>query len=117
MKRGIEEGVNGRAGYQALVYRMRQELQSININERDVKIYVLFNLFSIITKKSVDSVINERNLLANLNCPFLVNIHYAFQDRDVLYLVLDLMEGGDLRYHMSTRSFSEIEASTQHHNH
>ena len=58
------------------------------------------------TKKSVQSVMNERLLLSSLNSPFLVNMHYAFQDRDTLYLVLDLMEGGDLRYHLSTKSFS-----------
>ncbi len=30
--------------------------------------------------------------------PFLVNMVYAFQDRDNLYLIMDLMPGGDLRY-------------------
>lgn len=43
------------------------------------------------TKKSVQSVMNERLLLSSLNSSFLVNINYAFQDRDTLYLVLDLM--------------------------
>ena len=32
----------------------------------------------IITKRSVKSVINERQILANLTSPFLVNMHYAF---------------------------------------
>lgn len=59
-----------------------------------------------ITKKSVQSVINERVLLSQLNSPFLVNMHYAFQDRDTLYLVLDLMEGGDLRYHIGNKVFN-----------
>lgn len=63
-------------------------------------------IFRVMTKKSVQSVMNERLLLSSLNSPFLVNMHYAFQDRDTLYLVLDLMEGGDLRYHLSTKSFS-----------
>ena len=54
---------------------------------------------------------NERVLLSQLNSPFLVNMHYAFQDRDTLYLVLDLMEGGDLRYHIGNKVFSEIQAS------
>jgi serine/threonine protein kinase len=38
-------------------------------------------------------------------------MHFAFQDRDTLYLVLDLMEGGDLRYHIGNRSFNEIQSS------
>lgn len=58
------------------------------------------------TKKSVQSVINERTLLSDLNSPFLVNMHFAFQDRDTLYLVLDLLEGGDLRHHLGNKSFS-----------
>lgn len=58
------------------------------------------------TKKSVQSVMNEKSLLADLNSPFIVNMHYAFQDRDTLYLVLDLLEGGDLRHHISTKVFS-----------
>lgn len=62
-------------------------------------------------KKSVQSVMNERTLLSQLNSPFLVNMHYAFQDRDTMYLVLDLMEGGDLRYHICNRPFSEIQTS------
>ena len=64
------------------------------------------------TKKSVQSVMNERVLLSQFGSPFIVNIHFAFQDRDTLYLVLDLMEGGDLRYHIGNRVFNEIQAST-----
>ena len=45
----------------------------------------------IISKRSVNSVMNEKKFLSQLNHPFLVNMHYAFQDRDNLYLVIDLM--------------------------
>ena len=39
---------------------------------------------------------------------FLVNMHFAYEDRDNLYLVIDLMAGGDLRYHIGkNRRFSE----------
>jgi serine/threonine protein kinase len=35
-------------------------------------------------------------------------MQYAFQDYDNLYLVMDLLTGGDLRYHISRhRRFSE----------
>ena len=61
----------------------------------------------IISKKSVHSVVNEKRLLSQLKHNFLVNMHYAFQDRNTLYLVLDLMPGGDLRYHLCQTSFSE----------
>ena len=37
---------------------------------------------------------------------------YAFQDRDNLYMVMDLLTGGDLRYHFSLRKkFTEEETS------
>ena len=35
----------------------------------------------IIQKKSINSVMNERNLLAKVRHPFFINISYAFQDR------------------------------------
>jgi len=64
----------------------------------------------IISKRSVNSVMNEKKFLAQLNHPFLVNMHYAFQDRDNLYLVIDLMAGGDLRYHIGKhRRFTEAQ--------
>lgn len=62
----------------------------------------------VISKRSVNSVMNERQLLAEVQHPFLVNMLYAFQDRENLYLVMDLMTGGDLRFHIGRqRRFSE----------
>jgi len=62
----------------------------------------------VITKKSVNSVMNEKQLLSILKHSFIVNMIYAFQDRDNLYLVMDLLTGGDLRFHISRqRRFSE----------
>ena len=54
----------------------------------------------IITKKSVHSVINERNLLTNIKSDFIVNMQYAFQDKSNLYLLMDYLPGGDLRYNI-----------------
>jgi len=62
----------------------------------------------IIDKKSEKSINSEREFLSKLNHPFIVNMHYAFQDKDNLYLVMDLLNGGDLRFHISRyRKFSE----------
>jgi serine/threonine protein kinase len=46
---------------------------------------------------------NERKLLAQLKHPFLINMIYAFQDREELFLVCDLLTGGDLRFHIGKR--------------
>ena len=64
----------------------------------------------IVSKQSVNSVINEQKLLSVLRHPFIVNMKFAFQDRENLYLVMDLMKGGDLRFHINQRErFSEEE--------
>jgi len=64
----------------------------------------------VITKRSVNSVMNEQKLLKMLRHPFLVNMRYAFQTSDTIYLVTDLMKGGDIRYHIGTkRRFNENE--------
>jgi len=40
-------------------------------------------------------------------------MQYAFEDRDNLYLVIDLMDGGDLRFHIGKmRKFNEEQTST-----
>ena len=62
----------------------------------------------ILDKKSEKFINNELLLLKKLYHPFIVNMHYAFQDNYNLYLVIDFCAGGDLRYHCSRyRIFSE----------
>lgn len=51
-------------------------------------------------KGGIDAVMTELYALVNLSNPFICNIHYAFQDRYCLFLILDLALGGDLRYHL-----------------
>nr|BAE28414.1 unnamed protein product [Mus musculus] len=38
----------------------------------------------------------ERDILADVNHPFVVELHYAFQTEGKLYLILDFLRGGDL---------------------
>ena len=62
----------------------------------------------IIDKNNQKFINNELTLLKKLRNDFIVNINYAFQDRDNLYLVIDFLSGGDLRYHISRyHNFSE----------
>jgi serine/threonine protein kinase len=62
----------------------------------------------VVAKYSVSSVLDERRLLAVIKHPFIVNMQFAFQDRNNLYLAMDLMPGGDLRYHIGRQKrFSE----------
>jgi serine/threonine protein kinase len=68
-----------------------------------------YNKCDIPSKEVLHSILKERMILSALNHPFLVNINFAFQDKKKLYLGLDLKLGGDLRYHMLQRRFTETE--------
>jgi len=50
--------------------------------------------------KAVLNIIQERKLLEEIDHPFVVNMRYAFQDDENCFFVLDLMLGGDLRFHL-----------------
>ena len=56
-------------------------------------------------KKSVQSVANERKFLEMFNYNLLCNMYYAFQDVDTLYIIMDYLSGGDLRYHICRRNY------------
>lgn len=61
-------------------------------------------------KKGEALALNEKNMLAKVNSPFVVNLYYAFQTPDKLCFILDLMNGGDLHYHLTQHGvFSEDE--------
>lgn len=53
------------------------------MEKKSRKIYAMkvMDKAKIITKKSVNSVINEREILCTLNHNFIVNMHCSFQDR------------------------------------
>jgi len=54
-------------------------------------------------KKAEKLILNERLVLASVDSPFVVNLKYAFQSRDNIFLILDLMTGGDLSFHLAQR--------------
>ncbi|KAL8847990.1 MAG: hypothetical protein Q9221_006952 [Calogaya cf. arnoldii] len=61
----------------------------------------------VVRSESVRNIIRERRMLEHLNHPFLCNLRYSFQDIEYLYIVVDLMNGGDLRFHISRKTFTE----------
>jgi len=56
-------------------------------------------------KKADQLTLNEQKCLADINSPFVVNLKYSFQSQTDVFLILDLMTGGDLSYHLSQRGF------------
>uniref|UniRef100_A0A8L7T2H3 G protein-coupled receptor kinase n=1 Tax=Brugia malayi TaxID=6279 RepID=A0A8L7T2H3_BRUMA len=44
--------------------------------------------------------LNEKQILQKINSPFVVSLAYAYETKDSLCLVLTLMNGGDLKFHL-----------------
>ncbi|PNH05649.1 putative serine/threonine-protein kinase [Tetrabaena socialis] len=49
----------------------------------------------LIRKNMVESVTNERNILAMAQNPFVVRFYYSFTSRENLYIVMEYINGGD----------------------
>ncbi|RLN88365.1 hypothetical protein BBJ28_00017283 [Nothophytophthora sp. Chile5] len=67
----------------------------------------------VVNKNCVNMIWNERNLLTQVQSPLVVHMHHTFQDTYNCYVVMDLLLGGDLKYHLNfTRKngFAEDEA-------
>lgn len=69
-----------------------------HIKEQKVYAVKILQKKMIIKRNEENHIMCERNvLLKNPNHPFLVSLHYAFQTRDKLYLILEYVNGGEVR--------------------
>jgi len=68
----------------------------------DGKIYAMKVLRkeAIIARKQVTHTRAEKSILQKIQHPFIVRLHYAFQTKDKLYMILDYINGGELFYHL-----------------
>uniref|UniRef100_A0A8C5QS23 Serine/threonine-protein kinase 32C n=1 Tax=Leptobrachium leishanense TaxID=445787 RepID=A0A8C5QS23_9ANUR len=53
-----------------------------------------------IERDEVRNVFRELEILQEIEHVFLVNLWYSFQDEEDMFMVVDLLLGGDLRYHL-----------------
>ncbi|EDV42053.1 uncharacterized protein Dana_GF17785 [Drosophila ananassae] len=51
-------------------------------------------------RKGESMVLIEKQILQKINSPFVVNLAYAYETKDALCLVLTIMNGGDLKFHI-----------------
>ena len=49
-----------------------------------------------VSKNVASFIMNERNILQEMNCDFLVRGVYSFQNKENLYMVMEYMKGGDM---------------------
>uniref|UniRef100_A0A3P9PBA6 G protein-coupled receptor kinase n=1 Tax=Poecilia reticulata TaxID=8081 RepID=A0A3P9PBA6_POERE len=64
-------------------------------------------------RKGESMALNEKQILEKVNSRFVVSLAYAYETKDALCLVLTLMNGGDLKfhiYHMGEAGFDERRA-------
>ncbi|KAI9502400.1 kinase-like domain-containing protein, partial [Coemansia spiralis] len=73
------------------------------------KTYALkyINKATCIAMRAQNNTLRERDMLEEIDHPFVVNLRFSFQDEYTMYMVMDLMIGGDLRFHMLRRRFVE----------
>ena len=108
--------------------------KTININHFDIvkvigrgsfgKVFLVkkrdddqFFAMKVLKKESISSpsqrlhTIAERRILKEINSPFVVKLHYAFQNPDKLYFVMDFLNGGEMFTHLRKKvKFSEKRA-------
>eukprot|EP00997_Jenningsia_sp_PLL12_P008237 NODE_497_length_1681_cov_126.197304_g412_i0.p1 GENE.NODE_497_length_1681_cov_126.197304_g412_i0~~NODE_497_length_1681_cov_126.197304_g412_i0.p1 ORF type:complete len:193 (+),score=56.41 NODE_497_length_1681_cov_126.197304_g412_i0:509-1087(+) len=80
----------------------------------------------IIQQKMVANTKAEKTILQTMTHPYIVKLHFAFQTPERLYLVLDLLAGGELFFHLKNegvfceeraRLYTAQVASALHHLH
>jgi serine/threonine protein kinase len=72
----------------------------------------LTKAFLKIHRKRIESTKSERTILELVNRhPFIVNLYYAFQDHEKLYLILEYASGGELFRHLEVEKFFSEEVA------
>ena len=62
----------------------------------------------LLRRGQIERTRTERKVLAKVNHPFIMKLHFAFQNNEKLFLVLDYCAGGELFFHLSRyRRFPE----------
>mgnify|MGYP002626765387 CR=1 FL=1 len=60
----------------------------------------------IIAENSEMSILRERVFLAQMKSPFVIKMFLSFTNKYNLFLLMELLSGGDLRYHLSNYTFA-----------
>ena len=68
------------------------------------------SICKLIDQKCYEDIIYEQKLTSRIDHPFIASLDFSFQDNDYLYMIYDLISGGDLRYWYSEQKmFNEKE--------
>eukprot|EP01119_Soliformovum_irregulare_P009135 TRINITY_DN2228_c0_g1_i1.p1 TRINITY_DN2228_c0_g1~~TRINITY_DN2228_c0_g1_i1.p1 ORF type:complete len:451 (+),score=96.83 TRINITY_DN2228_c0_g1_i1:22-1353(+) len=96
--------VIGKGGY-GKVYQVQdklgKEIYAMKVLRKDF----------LIKTDNVEYTKREKDILRQIRHPFIVRLHYSFQNDSRVYMVMDFLNGGQLLWHMISQSmFSEDQA-------
>eukprot|EP00741_Cyanophora_paradoxa_P022195 tig00021435_g21425.t1 len=60
---------------------------------------------AVVKSRQIRGTVTERAILSDVQHPFIVKLHYAFQTNGKLYLILDFLVGGELFFHLKREKF------------
>ncbi|KAH9244169.1 hypothetical protein BASA81_018451 [Batrachochytrium salamandrivorans] len=61
--------------------------------------------------KAIPYIVQERNMLEEFRHTLICGLRYSFQDEKFMYMILDMMSGGDLRFHIKSRLWNQDETT------
>ncbi len=65
----------------------------------------------LVREKLMENILAEKAILQKIKHPFIVRLHFAFQTEHKLYLVMDLLAGGELFFHLDKAPDYKFEES------
>ena len=84
----------GRGGFSRVILARKKDtgrLYAIKILKKD----------SLTGENQIKPILSERKILEQLEYPFLIKLHWAFQSGSELFFVLDVCTGGELFFHLN----------------
>ena len=62
----------------------------------------------LVREQKIKPIINERQIMQDLDHPFIVKLYWSFQSKSELFFVMDICTGGEMFFHLGkVQKFTE----------